>query len=142
MITKRVIDVKHLEKWAPTLLRLVLGVIFINHGWGKVRGFFKWLNQSEWGLVGNVSGIEFLIILPPVAWAILATVAEFVGGIFVLVGFRTRLAALSISLVMVVAIFGVHLPAGDNIEFQLALLAMALSLIFSGSGRFSIQFKR
>jgi putative oxidoreductase len=142
MVTERVISVKRLDKWAPTIIRLVLGLIFINHGWGKVQGMVSWLNGSGWGFVGNVSHIGFLVILPPVVWAILATLAEFVGGILVVVGYRVKPAALSLACVMLVAIFGVHLPAGESVEFQVALLAMAISLILSGPGRYSVKLKK
>jgi putative oxidoreductase len=142
MVTKRVISVKRLDKWAPTVIRLVLGLIFINHGWMKVQGMVSWLNGGSWELVGKVGSIGFLVILPPVVWAILATVAEFVGGILVTVGYRIKPAALALALVMVVAIFGDHLPAGESVEFQTALLAMAVSLVLSGPGRYSVKLKK
>lgn len=129
-------------KWGPTLIRLVLGLVFLWHGWGKVQGFIGWIQGYEWGFVGLVASINFLVILSPVIWALMATLAEFVGGILILLGYKTRVAALAITAVMVVAIAGVHLPAGDNIEKQLALLTMAVSLILTGPGRYSIKIKR
>ncbi|MFB6355919.1 MAG: DoxX family protein [bacterium] len=88
---------------------------------------------------------------PPLFWAVCAALAEFVGGIFVLLGFNIRWASAFVGFVMVVAILGVHVPKalGDpkiglfgEIEFQLSLLAMSISLILTGPGRYSIKIEK
>jgi putative oxidoreductase len=145
ILTQRVIAVK---RWGPTFLRLVLGLIFIVHGWEKVTDLWGWMAQGqEWKFVNYVA---FMPLFPPAFWAICATLAEFLGGILVFIGFRTRLAATFLAFVMFVALFGVHVPQGGpgvigfvkEIEKPLALLAMAVCLILAGPGRYSITLKK
>ncbi len=140
----RVITVK---RWGPLFLRVVLGLIFVVHGWEKVTGLWGWMAQGdEWRFVGTVA---FMPLFPPVFWATCATLAEFLGGILVFVGYRTKLASFFLVIVMLVAL-GVHVPQGGpgfigfvkEIEKPLALLVMAISLMLSGSGRYSIKLKR
>lgn len=150
ILTERVIAVKRMQKWGPTILRVVLGIIFIDHGWDKVQGLYGYLQGAEWGFVNFVGSIPFLVILPNVLWATLATAAEFLGGILVVLGYRTRLASFGLSMVMLVALLGVHLPKAmgpkvgfmGEIELPLALMAMAVSLLFTGPGRYSIELKK
>jgi putative oxidoreductase len=77
--------------------------------------------------------------------AYLVVTAEFVGGILVLVGFLTRLAALAILVDMLVAILKVHLPHGlfsknGGFEFPMACAAIAFALIFTGAGPIAIDW--
>lgn len=113
-----------------------------------MQGLFHWVvNGESWGFVNYVT---FMPVLPATFWATCAALAEFFGGILVFVGYRTRLASLSLGFVMIVALFGVHVPKGlqpdvglmGEIEFPLALLAMAVCLILTGPGRFSITLKK
>ncbi len=89
------------------VLRLVLGVILAAHGAQKLFGSF---NGPE--LKGTAGFHEHLGIKPPFAMAVLAGLAEFVGGILVAVGFLTPLAALALVVTMVVAALTVHLKNG------------------------------
>jgi putative oxidoreductase len=145
ILNLRVIGMK---RWGPTFVRVVLGIIFISHGWDKVIDLWGWIAAGqEWGFVNYVA---FMPLFPPVFWAICATLAEFLGGILVFIGYRTRTASFFLAFVMVVALMGVHVPKGlgpevgfiGEIEFPLALLAMAVSLMLSGPGRYSVELKR
>lgn len=139
-LQREVVLVKRWDQWGPTLLRLVLGAIFVRHGWGKVQGFWGWMFHGEaWDFVNHVA---FMPVLPSTVWAILATFGEFVGGLVVIAGFWVRAGAAVLAAIMLAAILGVHLPAGDSIEFQVALTAMALSLILTGPGRYSTSLRR
>jgi putative oxidoreductase len=132
-----------LKGYGPFILRLVLGPIFILHGWDKVVGMYGYFIQgAEWGFVGMVAGLRYVPTWPPLFWAVCATLAEFFGGVLILLGLKIRPAAALIGVVMIVAIVGFHLPAGDSVEKQLALLAMACSLIASGAGRWSVKVKQ
>jgi putative oxidoreductase len=76
--------------------------------------------------------------------AILAGLAEFVGGILVIVGFLTPLAALALIVVMIVAVLAVHLKNGffntnGGYEFNLALVGMTLTLLIAGAGAYSLD---
>jgi putative oxidoreductase len=126
------------------LLRLTLGIIFILHGGQKVIG---WLNGP--GLSGWVGFMSKMGV--PSYLAYLAAFAEFLGGVGVLVGLLTRVAAFGIASVMVTAIATVHWKngfflnmmcdpsKGHGFEYAFALLGMALCLIFSGAGKISLD---
>ena len=68
---------------------------------------------------------------------------EFFGGIAILLGLLTRLAALGICATMVVAILTVHLQNGffapTGVEFPLSLLGSAIALVIAGAGAFSLD---
>jgi putative oxidoreductase len=126
--------------WITVPLRLALGIIFIAHGAQKVFGSF-----GGRGLAAFTTGDAPLSLRPSWVWLGAAAFAELLGGILVLVGLLTRLGALAIALVMLVAIFGVHWGAffanNKGIEFPLALLGMSLALLIAGGGQASIDQK-
>ncbi len=121
------------------VLRVVLGVIFAAHGAQKLFGAF-----GGPGLKGTAGFHEQLGIKPPFAMAVLAGLAEFAGGILVAVGFLTPLAAVALIVTMAVATFAVHIKNGffsmnGGYEFNLALGAMALTLLLTGAGAYSLD---
>lgn len=132
------------DAWGLVFLRLGLATIFIAHGGQKLFGLF-----GGAGLAATLQGFQDNLGIPaPLTF--LAIIAEFFGGLGILAGFLTRLAALGISCVMIVAMVKVHGPngffldwycsgGGHGIEFNLALLAMALTLLFSGPGQASVD---
>ena len=125
---------KYLDRLQPLgllALRLVLGAIMIAYGYPMVFG----------GLQRHAA---FVHSLGMPAWlGYVSAFAEFGGGILLVVGFLTRLAALAILVNMLVAIFAVHFKHGftgeGNYQFPLALAAMALALLFSGGGPISLD---
>lgn len=135
------------DSLALLMLRIPLGVIFIAHGSQKLLGAF-----GGHGLTATFKMFEEKLCVPPI-FTLLAIIAEFGGGIGVLCGFLTRLSGFGIASTMVVAMYKVHWangfflngPRGDGIEYNLALLGMALSLVFTGGGAWSVDrylFKR
>ncbi len=126
------------NQWAMVPLRIALGVIFIAHGGQKLFGW--------WGGHG-LSGTAALFagkfgLAPGWLWAGLAGGGEFGGGLLLILGLFTRLGALSICIVMLVAIFKVHLgsfftPTG--MEYPWSLLAAAVALLIAGGGKFSLD---
>ena len=75
----------------------------------------------------------------------LVGLAEFAGGLAILTGILIRLGAVCNLIVMLGAIFMVHLPHGYDVtkggaEYSLALFLLALSLLISGGGAFSLNF--
>ena len=66
---------------------------------------------------------------------------EFFGGVALLIGLLTRLAALGLAVNMLVAMLLVHAKSGffnpGGIEFPLSLFAAALLLVFTGAGNYS-----
>ena len=121
------------------VLRLVLGVIFIGHGAQKLFGSFGGPRIS-----GFAKMLEQLGVKPARPMAILAGLAEFVGGILVMLGFLTPVAALALIVVMIVAVITVHLKNGffntnGGYEFNLALVGIALTLLIAGAGAYSLD---
>jgi putative oxidoreductase len=122
-----------LQPLALLVLRLALGAIMIAHGWQKIADHMHMIT-------GVVHGMGL-----PTFMAYLVVAAEFGGGILVVIGFLTRLAALAILVDMLVAIFKVHLPHGlfasnGGFEFPMACAAIAFALIFTGSGPIAIDW--
>jgi putative oxidoreductase len=115
------------------LLRLVMGTAFLFHGWPKIQAPFGWMGPDA-----DMPGILLA----------LAALAEFGGGIALILGLLTRLASLGIGAVMVVAVTVVHLPQGDpfvsttgkaSYELAAVYLACAVVLLILGPGRLSLD---
>jgi putative oxidoreductase len=115
----------------PFLLRLVLGAIFIAHGFQKLSGGMHDFTHTV-GRLGFPAPAVF-------AWA--AALSEFLGGICVLVGLFTRWAALAIAVVMAVAVTQVHLHQGlvGGYEYPLMLLTVATAIVLTGAGPVSLD---
>lgn len=127
-----------------TLMRVVLGVVIFIHGAQKMLGWF-----GGFGFTGTMNYFTSVMHIPaPLAF--LAMVAEFAGGLGLVVGFLTRIAALGIAVNMLVAIFLVHLRVGffmdwtgtqkgEGFEYHLLTLALVIPIIIRGAGAFSID---
>jgi len=117
-----------------TLLRIAVGVIFIAHGAQKF--FLLGIPAVTGGFTQG--GIPMASFMAP----FIASV-ELVGGIALVAGLFTRLAALGTAFTMLGAMFLVHmrggffLPAG--IEYTVILLAASIALILMGPGSFSLD---
>jgi putative oxidoreductase len=128
--------------WFTLPVRLALGAVFVAHGAQKVFG--AWGGP---GLGRFTSGQAPLGLRPAWLWLGAAAVAELAGGALVLVGLLTRLGALLLLPVMLVAMFGVHWAGGffitnapvPGVEYTLALAGMCLALLVSGGGRLSLD---
>src|SRR2546425_7297491 len=129
---------------ATLILRLVLGVVFFAHGAQKLLGWFGGPGFS--GTMGMFTGYMHI----PVPLAFLAIAAEFFGGLGLILGFLTRIAAFGIAANMVVAIGAVHgafgffmnwtgTQKGEGFEYHLLVLAITMFLMIRGAGAFSID---
>lgn len=115
------------------LIRIVLGIIFIQTGFGKLIHFDRTVAFF------NGLGIPF-----PVINAALAALTEFLGGILILVGLLTRLVSVPLAFVMLVAILTTKLndimSFSDFIRLQeLDYMLFFLLLVFIGAGRYSLD---
>ena len=117
---------------ALLVMRVALGAIMTAHGYTKIFG----------GLAKHAAYVHSLGV--PAWLGYVSAFAEFGGGLLLIVGFATRLAALAILVNMLVAIFKVHLHNGlkgaGGYEFPLACAAIAFALIFYGSGPISADW--
>ncbi len=126
--------------FAPTLLRLLLAGVFFVHGGQKA---FGWMGGQGWaatlGSWTAADGLHF-----PYALAAIGVLAEILGACGLLLGLFTRLAALGIFCTMAVAVFYVHWKSGflagnGGFEYPLTLAGIALALMLTGGGRYSVD---
>jgi Predicted membrane protein len=122
----------------------VLGFLFFVHGAQLVFGWF-----GGHGLSASINAFTEKMAIP-VFLAYLAIFSEFLGGLALIFGFATRIAALGIAVDMIVAVFLVHLPyglfmnwygnqKGEGYEYHLLRIAIALTLVIAGGGILSID---
>jgi len=128
---------------ALTMLRVVLGVVFFAHGAQKMLGWF-----GGFGFHGTVGA--FTQMGMPAAMAYLIICTEFFGGLGLIFGLLTRIAAFGIGGLMIGAIFMVHLPngffmnwmgtqKGEGFEYHLLALAVAIPIMIRGAGALSVD---
>ncbi|MCQ9392240.1 DoxX family protein [Pseudomonas viridiflava] len=122
-----------------TILRVIVGIAFIAHGSQKLFGAF-----GGYGLEGTAQYMESLGLTPGCLMALLSGGAEFFGGLGLLVGLLARPAAALVTVLLLVAIFTVHIGNGffmanNGFEYALALLGGALAVLIEGAGKLSLD---
>ncbi|GFM49215.1 quinol oxidase [Pseudomonas cichorii] len=120
-----------------TVLRIIVGIIFIAHGSQKLFGAF-----GGYGLKGTAQFMASQGLNPGYLMALLSGSVEFFGGLAVLIGLLARPAALGLSVLLLVAIFSVHIGNGlfmanNGYEFALALLGGSIAILIEGAGKLS-----
>lgn len=118
---------------ALLLLRLIVGIAFVYHGWGKIQSPFAWMPASS-----PIPGF----------FQFLAALSEFGGGIALILGFLTPIASLGLGFTMAVATFFhafvmkdpfVNLTGGSSFEPALGYLGISILFITIGPGKFSLD---
>ncbi|MFW0155946.1 DoxX family protein [Rothia sp. P6271] len=117
------------------VLRLGLGIAMMLHGWQK---------YSEKTISGVTAGFEKLGIPAPEISANFTTYVELVGGLLIVLGLATRLAALLTSIAMFGAIAFVHIShgffaSGSGFELPLSYAVMAVALVLTGPGAYAVD---
>ena len=120
------------KDWALLGLRVALAIVFILHGWGKLFGDTPGMTA----FIGMVGGLGFPATT---LFAYLAALSEFLGGIAMLLGVFTNVFSVLLSIVMMVALFGVKRFSFPLADIDLALLAMAIAVGLMGPGRYSMM---
>ncbi|WP_046225487.1 DoxX family protein [Paenibacillus dauci] len=121
------------------LIRVVIGVIFAAHGAQKLFGWF-----GGFGPKGTGGWMESLGIKPGVAAAVAAGLVELLGGLAFAAGLFTPIAAVLLSLTMIMAIVKVHAPNGfwntaGGYEFNLILIVVLIGVALTGAGSYSLD---
>jgi putative oxidoreductase len=132
-------------RWMPIPLRLIVGYGFMEHGFAKLgRGV------DSFAVILHAIGTPFPALM---AWA--TVLVEIFGGLAILLGAFVALASIPMAIVLLVAIFTVHLPYGfssiklqavtasgahfgqPGYECDLLYLAALAALVIGGAGPFS-----
>ena len=126
-----------------TLMRLVLGIVFFAHGAQKMLGWY-----GGYGFSGTMGFFEHSGIPAPLAF--LAIAAEFFGGIGLILGLLSRIAAFGIIVNMIVAILTVHMSnglfmnwtgtqKGEGFEYHLLAIVIGIAILIRGAGAASVD---
>ena len=131
------------QDFAVFVARIVLGFVMLPHGLQKLLGMF-----GGSGFTGTVdffigSGIPYFV-------AVIIILGESLGAIGLILGFLSRLCALGIAIIMLGAIFMVHLPngffmnwfgsaAGEGYEYHILAVGLALVVLIKGGGMWSVD---
>lgn len=105
------------------VLRLVVGGIFIYAGWMKLSDMTM--------VVGMFTNMGLPI---PAVFAYAIAIGELAGGIGIVLGILTRIAALGMAAIMVGAIFLVHINMGWDAGTQLVVVLFAANIALAGTG--------
>lgn len=115
--------------------RVMLGVVFIAHGWQKL---------SVNGLDATAQGFEGLGIPAPALSAYFTVFAELIGGAALIVGALLPLMGVVLAGIMLGAMYFVHLDGGfysrdGGYEYVLLLAALSIAIGFSGGGALALD---
>jgi|SRR5271165_869929 len=127
-----------------TLLRLITGIVFFAHGAQLGLGWFGGYGYSA------TMGFFTQQLHIPAPLAFLAIAAQLLGGLGLIAGLLTRIAAFAIGFIMATAALMNHLPnglfmnwygsqKGEGFEYHLLVIAIAVTLVIRGGGALSLD---
>lgn len=128
-----------LDRDIAILILRVVGLLFIGHGAQKLFGWF-----GGQGLAGTAQWLGSLGLQPARFWAIVAGLAELLGGIGLALGLFTPIAAAAIIAVMLMAIIRVHWANGlwvskGGMEYPLVNILVSAFIGLTGAGRYALD---
>jgi putative oxidoreductase len=130
----------------PVVLRLGVGAVFVAHGAQKLFGLW-----GGGGPTGTAAFFAQIGLTPAYPLALFVGIVELVGGLMLMGGAFTLIAAAVLAVNMLVAVWTVHLASGfflnwtsapgqgHGYEFNLVLIAALVSLMFTGPGALSFD---
>lgn len=123
------------------ILRVCMAVVFIGHGLQAVFGAFG--GPGIDGFAHALSGLGFK---PALMWAYIGGLTELIGGICLLLGLITRIAAFFIFVFITVAAVKVHVAKGfflqsGGIEYTFVIACVCAAIMLLGPGKFGIMKK-
>ena len=124
------------QRYLPVFGRLLIGILFVFSGIGKL--------SDPAGTIGYIQSAH--LPLPQIAYGVALTV-ELLGGLLLIVGYRTRLVALVVAVFTVGAAIGFHGNFADQnqlIHFlkNIAITGGLLQIVAFGAGAFSLDDRR
>lgn len=125
-------DLLQLGALAPFILRIVLGFVVINTGYLKFTS-----EKNRWNEFFEGFGLK-----PKHIFVSIFGLIEIVGGLALVLGFYTQLAALVFAIVTLVEVLAENKESSlvkRNVVFYILLFTIALSLLFTGAGAFSLD---
>jgi len=132
-----------IRDWGPLVLRIGMGIIFLVHGWPKLNP-----NPPMKGAAGFGGFLKQIGVPLPMFFAWVVALLETFGAVLLILGLGTRVLAVGFAIIMLVAalvakrgFMKVPFMAQQAIgwEFDFALLAGALALLFTGAGSLSLD---
>jgi len=117
---------------APFILRLVLGLIFVNLGYLKLG-----IEKPRW-----ITSLEILKIKPAGLFVVVFGIIEIVGGLLLLAGAYTQLVALVFAVISISELFIEYREETviqRNIVFYLLISAICISLLLTGAGIWAVD---
>lgn len=133
------------ENATATIIRIVLGAILFPHGAQKLLGWFGGYGFSgTMGFLTGPAGLPWII-------AFLVIAIEFFGALALIFGFATRVVAIGIIVLFAGIVFTSHLNngffmnwsgqlQGEGYEYHLLVIGMAIALLVSGAGKWSVDY--
>lgn len=123
-----------------SLLRAVAGIVFAAHGAQKLFGLF-----GGYGLEGTGQYMESIGLHPGFVMALIAGSIEFLGGLSLIIGLLSRVAAIGLTILSAVALFSVHISHGffmsaGGFEYIMTLMVISIAVIIEGSGKWSLDY--
>lgn len=131
-----------LGAWGLLALRLMMGIVFIAHGWPKVNP-----RSRIGGIPGWTQAMLRMRIPFPAFFGVAVPLSEFVGGMMMILGLGVRVVAFLQLCIMIIAILRAKIPRGVKFtendktgwEFDFILGATALALLLTGAGRIALD---
>jgi putative oxidoreductase len=129
---------------AIAILRVVLGIVLFPHGAQKLLGWFGGYGfNGTMGFLTGAAGLPWLL-------AFLVIAIEFFGAIALIFGFATRIVAFGVIALFAGIVFTSHVQngffmnwagsqPGEGYEYHLLVIGMALALLVSGAGKWSVD---